>query len=72
MANLLDYIAWRGDLSFEASPFSEVDNLIFSMLTFIDFENIVPEEADGEPVKLSECLSRYMRLYPSGQYFGKI
>ena len=72
MANFLDYIAWRGDLSFGASPFSEVDNLIFSMLSFIDFENIVPEEAHGEPVKLSECLPRHKRLYPDGQYFGKI
>lgn len=72
MANFLDYIAWRGDLTFEASPFNEVDNLIFSMLSFIDFENIVPDDVHGEPVKLSECLARHRRLYPDGQYFGKI
>lgn len=30
MANIMDYMDWRGDLSFEADEFNEVDNLIFS------------------------------------------
>ena len=31
--NIMDYLDWRGDLSFEASPFNEVDNLILSVLS---------------------------------------
>ena len=44
MANIMDYVAWRGDLSFLESPFNEVDNLILTQIAFIDFEGIVPED----------------------------
>lgn len=30
MANILDYLEWRGDLPFEASAFNEVDAVVFS------------------------------------------
>ena len=30
MANLLDYLDWRGDLILRQSPFNEVDNLILA------------------------------------------
>lgn len=43
MANMMDYLDWRGDLTFEADPFNEVDNLILAQLVYVDFEGIVPE-----------------------------
>lgn len=49
MANLLDYLRWRGDLSFSADPFNEVDNLVLAELCFIDFSHIVSDApAEGE------------------------
>ena len=30
MSNILDYITWRGDLSFSAAPLNEVDGLILA------------------------------------------
>lgn len=42
MANVMDYIEWRGDLSFTACPLSEVDNLIFCLLSYVDLDGIVP------------------------------
>ena len=42
MANLLDYLDWRGDLTLEQAPFNEVDNLILAELSFVDFKGIVP------------------------------
>ncbi len=42
MANILDYIYWRGDLPFSVSPFNEVDALIFSWVVYADFKGIVP------------------------------
>ena len=42
MSTLLDYLHWRGDLTFEQSPFTEVDGLILSMLIYADLEGIVP------------------------------
>ena len=41
MGTILDYIEWRGDLSFEASPFNEVDNLIFSWMSYVELKGIV-------------------------------
>ena len=43
MQNILDYIDWRGDISFETDGFNEVDNLIFSVLSYLEFDNIVPK-----------------------------
>lgn len=42
MSNLLDYLDWRGDLTLEQSPFNEVDSLILSELSYLDFSDIVP------------------------------
>ena len=47
MANLMDYLDWRGDLTLEISPFNEVDALILAELSFVDFDGIVPPPARG-------------------------
>lgn len=42
MANILDYIQWRGDLTFKQSAFNEIDNLILAYVALVDFTDIVP------------------------------
>jgi hypothetical protein len=42
MANLFDYISWRGDLDFDQFPFNPVDNLVFSQLSYLPMDGIVP------------------------------
>ena len=64
MANILDYLDWRGDLSFAAAPFNEVDNLIFSQLCFLDLENLVPEDPADTPVRLEHAIGRYFERHP--------
>ena len=59
MANLLDYMNWRGDLTFAASPLNEVDNLIFSKMTFIDLQNILPLCGSGGTMALGEAARLY-------------
>jgi hypothetical protein len=46
MANIFDYLNWRGDLSLQQDEFNEVDNLILSRLSFIPFDGVVPESFD--------------------------
>ncbi len=41
MPNMIDYLAWRGDVSMAYSPFSPVDALILSTLSYLDY----PESA---------------------------
>ena len=44
MANLFDYLDWRGDLPFSAAPFCEVDNLILSLLSYPDYSSLLLEK----------------------------
>ena len=45
MSNLLDYIAWRGDLSFRHAPLNQVDGAVFSRLSYLPFEEVLEEGA---------------------------
>ncbi len=63
MANILDYIKWRGDLSLSASPFNEVDNLILAELCFIDFENIVPPPDEKGKITLRDAAEAFFEKH---------
>ena len=54
MESMLDYIAWRGDLSFSSSAPNEVDALIFSTLSYIPFRGSV-ERNPEKPVLLRQA-----------------
>ncbi len=56
MASMLDYLAWRGDLPFAWVPVSDVDELIFSTLAYVSFDNIVPTQI-GAAVTLASAAS---------------
>lgn len=43
MPNMIDYLNWRGDISCKASPFNEIDNLIFSDIAYLDFSGILSD-----------------------------
>ncbi|MDE6719916.1 MAG: hypothetical protein K2J68_08695, partial [Treponemataceae bacterium] len=44
--NLLDYLFWRGDITFEQSEFCEVDALILCQLSYLNFDGIVSKKFD--------------------------
>ncbi|MCR4883312.1 MAG: DUF2974 domain-containing protein [Clostridiales bacterium] len=62
--NIIDYVHWRGDLSFEASPWNDIDSLIGAELCYSNFgEN---ERVFDNPQRLtigdlatSDILTRY-------------
>ena len=56
MANLFDYVHWRGDLSFHTSAFNEIDNLVFSEICYIDFEKAVSKFPSDEKRLLSDAI----------------
>jgi hypothetical protein len=57
MNNLLSYIRWRGDIRFTERPFNEVDNLIFSMLSYVDFTEIVSEKGREHGITLKDAVT---------------
>ena len=46
MANMLDYIKENGNITFQEEKFNEIDNLIFSRLSYLPFEDIKIEEEE--------------------------
>ena len=46
MADILDYIDWRGDLTLDAVPLCEVDALVFSRAAYLPLEGLLGEEGD--------------------------
>jgi len=59
MANLMDYLDWRGDLTLAVSPFNEVDALILAELSFVDFDGIVPPPEIGRGLPLCEAAEAF-------------
>ncbi len=62
MANIEDYIKWRGDLTFEQDPFNEVDNLILAQLSYANFKDVVPSEKN-ESISIKEADKRFFELH---------
>lgn len=50
--DIIDYITWRGDLTFSHAPFCSIDALILSQLSYLDFSNLVSN--DYNPVFLKD------------------
>ena len=40
MANIVDYLAWRGDISLEVSPWNELDGLLMAVLSYLNFHGV--------------------------------
>lgn len=67
--NMLDYLDWRGDLPFERDPLNEVDALIFSMISYYEFEHFYQIMTDVCGYTLAE----YVKLHDENiQIFGEI
>lgn len=60
-----EYIKNFGDFTFFEKPFCEIDNLIFSQLAYIDFDNIITSAPYF--VELSYASSKYFKLHSSEQ-----
>ncbi len=64
MGTLFDYLAWRGDLSFSQSPFNEVDSLILSLLSYVDYKEIVSSGHSSEPISLQSAANSFFARNP--------
>ena len=60
MGNILDYLDWRGDLTFEQSPFNEVDNLILACFSYLDLDEMA-EVKNGNTLSVEELFAAFSR-----------
>ncbi len=61
MANLFDYLKWRGDLTFTQDPVNPVDALIFSTLSYISYGGRA-EAFPDQPITLSSAAVDFFSL----------
>lgn len=59
MRNVLDYLYWRGDLSFDQDPLNEVDALIFSEFSYIDFKLLAPDLLEKGQLTIKEAANHW-------------
>lgn len=62
MGNIMDYISWRGDLSFEQSQFNEVDNFILACFSYVNLDGI-PAVTKQKGIGLKKLTEEFMKLH---------
>ncbi len=61
MADIFDYLLWRGDISFRQVPPNPVDTIILSELCYIDYAGLVPGDFQ-HPVPLKVAAEAFLAL----------
>lgn len=59
MPGINDYLDWRGDVPAVHDGINEVDNLIFCLLAYVDFEGILPSDTAAEGISIREAAKEY-------------
>lgn len=62
MGNIMDYISWRGDLTFAQSPFNEVDNLILACFSYVNLDRI-PAVTRQKGIELKKLVKEFKKLH---------
>ena len=66
MANLIDYLVWRGDIPFSVSPWNEVDGLLCAVLSYLNFHGL----QDHRGWTLREAKRIDLMIEAQGNTFG--
>lgn len=69
MANIMDYLSWRGDLSFAKDRVNEVDIVILSQIVMLDLSKSVPKRGS---IALKDSVERYLKTTPKDKHLGFI
>ena len=60
MANIIDYVQWRGDLPLGQVPFGAVDALVLSYLAYMPFDGLVHDAFEEDGLLLSEAAAHFL------------
>lgn len=66
MANLLDYVRWRGDLTLQQRPFNIVDNLVLAALSNLDLTEVMAGESATGFVTIRDAAAMLSRHPDAG------
>ncbi len=57
MDNITDYVRWYGSIDFEGRPFTRVDNIVLSQLSYLDLKDIPELYTDGGYMTLKDAVN---------------
>ncbi|MBQ7885530.1 MAG: DUF2974 domain-containing protein [Clostridia bacterium] len=60
MANIIDYVLWRGDIPFSQVPLGEVDALVLSYLSYMPYDGMVSEAFSASGALLSDAAEYFL------------
>ena len=66
MANVMDYLDWRGDVTLEQSPFNEIDALILTQFVYLPFEGIISMDFDNK-MTIETAGEEFLEVYKNGE-----
>ncbi len=72
MSNILDYVRWRCDITFDMLPLNEIDSLIFTELSYLPFEHLIPSIDSNKKISLSEAADKFLDIYDENKSIGAI
>ena len=70
MFSFLEYIKWRGDLSFSMVSFTPVDAMVLCEFLYFTIDRYVPDDFEQEPVRIAEVCENDV-LVPLPNYCTK-
>ena len=62
MADLFDYLTWRGDLDFSEAAFNEVDCLLLCQIIYLNYSSLVPHDFTGNGPALKNVAQNMQKL----------
>lgn len=71
MSNIISYINRYGNLGFDELKYNEADSLIFSMLSYVDFDGIL-ENNKYEKIPLKEAANTFFKRYSKKELMDNV
>lgn len=62
MADLLEYLEWRGDISFSELGPGEADYAIFGCISYLPYDKLVVRNMNGRPVSAGKVFEKILTL----------
>ncbi len=68
MANLSEYLAWRGDITFDEVSLTVVDALLLSQLSYLDLRGIIGKTERKKECTLAYAAKRFWQLHAEEEF----
>ncbi len=71
MANIVDYLKWRGDVPFDIAPFNEVDALVLCELVYSPFDGLVPGPGLKEKISIEDLTEKFFTKFSEKELMNR-